>query len=115
MNWPKHFDLQAGVMWVCGIPILWGDDNNTAYLTGAYEGSLIQPNVLLYDSHLRLGIKGQAPHGSQVEVVLYQQNPILDYYFVEVKEGGRPTEGWVPAPFLSFEPVDWSSANATTP
>ena len=88
----------------CGIPTVWGDDS-IAWLTGLYEGKLIQPNVFLYDSHSRLSITAQAPHGSQVKVILYQQNPVLDYYLVKIEGAPKPNEGWVPGPFLSFNPV----------
>jgi hypothetical protein len=87
----------------CGIPRPWGDDG-TAWLSGVWDGELIEPQVLLYESHLRYTITGRAPHGSEVRIVLYQENPTLDYYFVEVVDD--PTQqGWVPAPFLSFDPV----------
>lgn len=88
----------------CGIPTAWGN-NGTAWLTGIYEGELVQPTVLLYDSHSRLSIAAEAPHGAQVQVVLYQQNPVLDYYLVKIEGAPKPNEGWVPGPFLSFEPV----------
>ena len=88
----------------CGIPTSWGGDDQ-AWLTGIYEGDMVQPVVLLYDSHLRLRIAAQAPHGSEVEVILYQQNPVTDYYLVKVVGAEPPNEGWVPAPFLSFNPV----------
>jgi hypothetical protein len=87
----------------CGIPIGWGQDD-PAWLTGIYNGRLIQPTVLLYESHLRLHIAAEAPHGSEVQVLLYQQNPVIDYYFVKVKGAEPPNEGWIPAPFLSFQP-----------
>jgi hypothetical protein len=87
----------------CGIPMRWGDDS-PAWLTGVWEGELIQPDVLLYDSHLRQSVAGQAPNGAEVRVVLFQQNPTLDYYLVEAVDD--PTqEGWVPAPFLTFDPI----------
>ncbi len=89
----------------CGIPIPWGDDNQ-AWLTGFYKGELIQPAVLLYDSHLRFNITAEAPHGSEVEVLLYQQNPVIDYYLVKIVGAETPNEGWIPAPFLSFEPPE---------
>ena len=88
----------------CGIPTAWGDDS-TAWLTGIYEGELVQPNVFLYDSHSRLSIAAKAPHGAQVQVILYQQNPVLDYYLVKIEGAPKPNEGWVPGPFLSFEPI----------
>jgi hypothetical protein len=89
----------------CGIPIEWGSDNQ-AWLSGLYEGELIEPTVHLYDSHLRLEVTAEAPHGAEVEVLLYQQNPVLDYYLVNIQgQSGQGSQGWVPAPFLSFEPV----------
>lgn len=88
----------------CGIPVEWGQED-PAWLTGYYDGRLIQPTVLLYDSHLRLSIAAEAPHGSEVRVLLFQQNPVIDYYFVKVKGAEPPNEGWVPAPFLSFQPL----------
>lgn len=90
----------------CGIPTPWGKDD-PAWLTGYYEGELVQPVVYLYDSHSRLSIKAEAPHGSQVQVVLFQSNPVTDYYMVKVigPDGDTRGEGWVPEPFLSFERV----------
>ncbi|MCP5025632.1 MAG: hypothetical protein GY929_05030 [Actinomycetia bacterium] len=87
----------------CGIPTQWGPDGQ-AWLTGVWAGDLIQPDVLLYDSHQRFEITGHGRHGAEVNIVLYQQNPVLDYYLVEVA-GDRGERGWVPAPFISFEPV----------
>lgn len=87
----------------CGIPVQWGD-NGQAWLSGVWEGELIQPEVLVYDSHLRTSVTGSAPHGTLVEIVLFQENPVLDYYFVRIP-GETVQEGWVPEPFLAFEPV----------
>jgi hypothetical protein len=88
----------------CGIPVRWGDANDSAWLSGIWRGELIQPEVLVYDSHLRKSVAGGAPHGTQVEIVLYQENPVLDYYMVRIP--GSPEQvGWVPEPFLSFEPL----------
>jgi hypothetical protein len=87
----------------CGIPTRWGTTNNQAWLTGFYEGDLVQPIVYLYDSHLRRSVTASAPHGTEVEIVLVQENPTLDYYMVKIV--GAPIEadeGWIPAPFLSF-------------
>jgi len=89
---------------LCGIPTQWGSDGS-AWLKGTYQGELIQSEVLLYDSHLRLNINAQAPHGSEVEVLLFQQNPITDYYLVKIKGADLPNEGWIPEYFLSFEPI----------
>lgn len=88
----------------CGIPTQWGDDG-AAWLNGFYEDDLVQSPVLLYDSHSRLSITTQAPHGTPVKVILYQQNPVLDYYLVKIEGAPKPNEGWVPGPFLSFNPV----------
>lgn len=91
---------------LCGIPSQWGEDG-PAWLTGYYEGDLIQPVVYLYDSHNRLSITAEAPHGTPVEVVLFQSNPVTDYYMVRIlaPDGTTSGEGWIPEPFLSFEPV----------
>ncbi len=89
----------------CGIPTAWGSANNQAWLNGIYEDEMVQPVVFLYDSHLRHKIVSQAPHGTEVQIILFQANPILDYYMVKIP--GAPVgqnEGWVPAPFLSFRP-----------
>jgi hypothetical protein len=88
----------------CGIPVEWGEGGR-AWLNGRYRGDLIQPTVFLYDSHLRLEVVARAPHGSEVTVVLYQQNPVTDYYLVKIKGAEPPNEGWVPGPLLEFEPV----------
>lgn len=88
----------------CGIPTAWGDDG-MAWLNGVYEGELVQPTVLLYDSHSRLSIVAEAAHGTAVQIILYQQNPVLDYYLVKIEGAPKPNEGWVPGPFLSFNPV----------
>ncbi len=88
----------------CGIPVQWGEASNDAWLSGEWEGRLIQPEVFLYDSHLRVHVTGVAAHGTAVKIVLFQENPVLDYYFVQVP--GTPViEGWVPEPFLAFDPV----------
>lgn len=89
----------------CGIPIEWGDEGQ-AWLTGRYQGEMVQPTVFLYDSHLRFDVAAKAPHGSEVQVILYQENPVTDYYFVKVEGAEQPNEGWVPGPFLSFDPVE---------
>jgi hypothetical protein len=95
----------------CGIPQPYGTQNNAAYLNGMVEGELFQPVVYLYDSHNRNIITTAGFHGAEVEVLLFQANPVLDYYYVRIPDA--PTnyrEGWVPAPFLSFEPVTLQSA-----
>ncbi|MFO7539195.1 MAG: hypothetical protein R6X32_14230 [Chloroflexota bacterium] len=89
----------------CGIPIVWGGSNDRAWLTGIYEDELVQPTVLLYDSHLRMQITAEAPHGTAVTIIMYQQNPVVDYYYVQIDGVDGPNKGWLPAPFLSFDPV----------
>jgi hypothetical protein len=83
----------------CGIPEVWRE-NKPAWLTGYYNGELIEPKVFLYDSHARRHITGQAASGTQVEVLLVQINPALNYYRVKTPDG---QEGWIPEPFLTFE------------
>lgn len=89
---------------LCGIPKPWVGDG-AAYLTGMYEGQIIQSPVLLYDSHFRRKVVARAPHGAEVKILLSQSNPDLDYYLVKIVRADPPNEGWIPAPFLSFEPV----------
>ena len=88
----------------CGIPTSWGTDE-FAWVSGYYRGELVQPIVFLYDSHLRLSIVGTIPIGTKVKIVLYQQNSTLDFYLVKTIDFDPPQEGWIPAPFLSFEPT----------
>lgn len=94
---------------VCGIPVQWGSDT-PAWLNGIYEGTMLQADVLLYDSHQRFSLTGSAPHGTQVEILLYQENPVLDFYLVKTI-GPDPQEGWIPAPLLSFDPIDISASS----
>jgi hypothetical protein len=89
----------------CGIPTTWGTDES-AWVSGYYQGELVQPTVFLYDSHLRLSIAGAIPSGTEVTIILYQQNPSLDYYMVKTVDSDPPQEGWIPAPLLSFEPTN---------
>lgn len=88
----------------CGIPTAWGKDD-PAWLTGVWEGELIQPVVYLYDSHLRREVVGQIPHGGRVEIQLFQSNPVLHFYRVRSLDEDVTQEGWVPAPFVSLDPV----------
>ncbi len=90
----------------CGVPMIWSG-NGQAWLSGYYEGELVQPIVYLYDSHLRDRVTGMAATGTEVKIMLYQQNPTLNYYMVQIPNGeGGKVEGWVPAPFVSLEPVE---------
>jgi hypothetical protein len=84
----------------CGIPQPMGS-GYTGTLHGSVDGEVVEPMVYLYDSHLRAEVRGQVRAGSVVEVVMYQLNPVLDYYFVRFRaDDGRSVEGWVPAPLL---------------
>lgn len=89
----------------CGIPSQWSGDA-TAWLNGYYQGEMVQPIVFLYESHSRLRITSQAPHGTEVKIVLYQLNPVVNYYMVKIVGPEGTGEGWIPEPFLSFEPVE---------
>jgi hypothetical protein len=88
---------------LCGIPQQW-NQTAPAYLSGYYEGNLIQPEVFLYDSHLRRKVVGSALNGTEIQIILSQSNPTLDYYFIKVVGAEQPVEGWVPAPFVTFDP-----------
>jgi hypothetical protein len=89
----------------CGIPSQWSGDAR-AWLNGYYQDEMVQPIVLLYNSHSRLNSTAQAPHGTEVKVVLYQINPVVNYYMVKIVGPEDTGEGWIPAPFLSFDPVE---------
>ena len=91
----------------CGIPQPWGTNNNQAWLNGYWEGDLIQPMVYLYDSHGRNIVTAAAPHGTEVQVLLFQSNPTLNFYLVKIPSlPSGINEGWIPEPFLSFEPIE---------
>lgn len=87
---------------LCGIPEPWGEEG-PAWLSGYYEGELIQAEVLLYDSHLRRSVVGSAPTGTEIEIILFQVNPSLNYYLVRTVGLQENVEGWIPAPFVDFE------------
>jgi hypothetical protein len=86
----------------CGIPTSYG--GSTAWVNGVYRGQVVEPTVSLYDSHERIHITGAVPSGTEVQVELYQANPVLDFYFVRAETPTGPQKGWVPAPFLQFSP-----------
>jgi hypothetical protein len=88
----------------CGIPEVWNSDK-PAWLNGSYQGKLVQPTVFLYDSHARNHITGAAPSGTEVRIELSQANPVLNFYMVRTVGLNPPQQGWVPAPFVQFEPV----------
>src|SRR6266567_8072425 len=86
----------------CGIPTPYG--GSIAWVNGVYQGQIVESTVSLYDSHERLHITGAVPSGTEVQVELYQANPVLDFYFVRANTPTGPQKGWVPAPFLQFNP-----------
>ena len=86
----------------CGIPAPYGA--SPGWITGVYQGQMIEPTVLLYDSHERLHITGAIVSGTPVQVELYQSNPVLDFYYVQADTPSGLQKGWVPAPFLQFTP-----------
>lgn len=89
----------------CGIPQEWGNDN-AGWLTGMYEGEMHQPIVYLYDSHGRANVVAAAPHGTEIEIVMFQSNPVQNYYYVRIPDAPEGQQlGWVPAAFLSLEPL----------
>ena len=86
----------------CGIPMLWGNDE-PAWITGIYQGSVFQPVVYLYESHGRREVVGRIPHGGRVRIVLTQANPALNYYFVRSLDLQPAQGGWIPAPFVALD------------
>lgn len=88
---------------LCGIPQSW-DGSEVVAVTGTYEDELLQPIVFLYDSHFRRSIVGRVPDGMKVQILLSQENPELNYYFVRSVDLEDVQEGWIPAPFLVLEP-----------
>lgn len=88
----------------CGIPQPMGS-GYSGTLHGTVDGALVEPRVYLYDSHLRSAVRGTLRAGSVVEVVMYQSNPVLDFFFVRFRgDDGRSVEGWVPAPLIDVHP-----------
>ena len=83
----------------CGIPQPLGD-GVTGVVTGTYEGRLWFEDVHLYDSHLRSAVTGTVPHGSDVRLVMFQNNPVLNYWLVRWEGPDGTVEGWAPDPFV---------------
>ena len=86
----------------CGIPSPMGD--YAGWVNGVYQGEVVEPTVFLYDSHVRTHVTGALPSGTAVHVELYQNNPVLDFYYVQADTPAGSQKGWVPAPFLQFNP-----------
>jgi hypothetical protein len=83
----------------CGIPQPLGK-GVTGVVTGVWQGELRFGDVHLYDSHLRGAVTGTVPHGATVQLVMFQNNPVLDYWLVRWDGPDGPVEGWLPDPFL---------------
>ena len=83
----------------CGIPQPLGDGVE-GVVTGTYEGRLVFEDVHLYDSHLRSAVTGTVPHGSSVQLVMFQNNPVLNYWLVRWDGPDGTVEGWAPDPFV---------------
>lgn len=83
----------------CGIPQPLGDDVR-GEVTGRWQGELLFGDVHLYDSHLRAEVTGTVPDGSAVQVLVFQNNPVLNYWFVRWEGPEGAVEGWLPEPFL---------------
>jgi len=83
----------------CGIPQPLGD-GVTGVVDGTYEGRSWFDDVHLYDSHLRSAVTGTVPHGSVVQLVMFQNNPVLNYWLVRWEGPDGTVEGWAPDPFV---------------
>lgn len=83
----------------CGIPQPLGDGVRGT-VTGRWQGELLFADVHLYDSHLRAEVTGTVPDGSEVQVLMFQNNPVLNYGFVRWEGPDGAVEGWLPEPFL---------------
>jgi hypothetical protein len=86
---------------LCGMPQQLGN-GVPGTLDGRFQGELVEPEVHLYDSHLRSEVTGHLPHGAEVLVTMYQDNPVLDFYFVVGDSDEGPVRGWVPKPFITL-------------
>lgn len=83
----------------CGIPQPLGDGVR-GEVSGRWRGELLFGDVHLYDSHLRAEVAGTVPDGSEVQVLMFQNNPVLNYWFVRWEGPEGAVEGWLPEPFL---------------
>ncbi len=86
---------------LCGIPT---QDDRRGIAHGEIDGELAGPIIYLYESHVRQRITGQIYPGAEVQILLSQSNPTLDYYFVKTVNVEPPQEGWIPAPFVTVTP-----------
>jgi hypothetical protein len=86
-----------------GIPTSYG--GFSAWVNGVYRGQIVEPTVLLYDSHDRIHITGAVPSGTEVQVELYQANPVLDFYVVRAETPAGPQSAGYPHRF--FSAIHW--------
>jgi hypothetical protein len=86
---------------LCGIPASMGDGFE-GVLHATFDGVVQEEMVHLVDSHLRAEVSGHVPAGSIVELVLRQENPELDFYFVRWRGPDGIVSGWVPAPYVDL-------------
>ena len=84
---------------LCGIPMPKGEGFH-GVLHATFEGVLQVEVVHLFDSHLRAAVTGHVPAGASVEVVLFQDDPELDFFFVRWNGPDGTESVWAPAPFL---------------
>lgn len=68
---------------------------------GEVDGAPLGPVIYLYESHLRRKVVGQLYPGTEVEILLSQSNPTLNYYFVKSMHVEPAQEGWIPAPLVT--------------
>ena len=86
----------------CGIPQPLGDAVRGT-VDGSWQGEALFPDVHLYDSHLRSRVTGTIPTGTRVKVEMFQNNPVLNYWYVRWDGPDGTVQGWIPAPFLTVE------------
>jgi hypothetical protein len=87
---------------LCGIPQTLGS-GLPGVLDGHHEGVLVEPEIHLYDSHLRSKVVGHVPHDSAVLVTMFQDNPVVNFYYVVAETQTGKVQGWVPEPYLELE------------
>jgi len=86
----------------CGIPQPLGDAVRGT-VDGSWQGETLFPDVHLYDSHLRSRVTGTIPTGTRVKVEMFQNNPVLNYWYVRWDGPDGTVQGWIPAPFLTVQ------------
>lgn len=87
---------------LCGLPQALGA-GVTGRVDGYFRGELVEPEVHLYDSHLRRKVVGHLPNGALVIVTMFQDNPVLDFYFVTAETDAGTLKGWIPEEYLDLD------------